>query len=170
MPSSALSDLQSAALSEPQPAIAIEDVSRDFSRMIERAEVNAWLDLYRAAPADFAAEQGLAFAEQDNLVWTTCTTIPFIHFNCAKNLGVDSAATESQLDALLAHYRAAGILRPWFYANPHTEPSALRCWLEARACSARAAGNVSFAMPHRWRRATVPDRRYFGRAGDAGNG
>ena len=28
--------------------------------------------------------------------------------------------------------RAAGILRPWFYTNPHTEPSRLRCWLEAR--------------------------------------
>jgi len=124
--------MSSAALLEPQPAIAIENVSRDFSRVIERAEVNAWRDLYRAAPADFAAGQGLAIAEDGDLVWTTCTTIPFIHFNCVKNFGVDGPATESQLDALLAHYRAAGILRPWFYASPHTEPSALRCWLEAR--------------------------------------
>jgi hypothetical protein len=133
MSSAALSELQSVAPAEPhRPAIPIEDVSRDFSRAIERAEANAWRDLYRAAPADFAASQGLAIVEQGDLVWTTCTTIPFIHFNCVKNFGVDSPATESQLDALLAHYRAAGILRPWFYANPHAEPSALRCWLEAR--------------------------------------
>ncbi|MEP6566698.1 MAG: hypothetical protein ABJB10_16325, partial [Mesorhizobium sp.] len=133
MSCAALSELQPVALPEPhQPAIATEDVSRDFSRAIERAEVNAWLDLYRAAPADFAARLGLAIAEDGNLVWTTCAEIPFIHFNCVKNFGVDSPATESQLDALLAHYRAAGIARPWFYANPHAEPSALRCWLEAR--------------------------------------
>ena len=133
MSSAALSELQSVAVPEPhQPAIVMEDVSRDLSRAIERAEVNAWLDLYRAAPADFAGRLGLSIAEDGNLVWTTCTTIPFIHFNCVKNFGVDRPATESQLDALLAHYRAAGIARPWFYANPHTEPSALRCWLEAR--------------------------------------
>ena len=129
----ALSELQPVALPEThQPAIAMEDISRDFSRAIEGAEVNAWRDLYRAAPADFAAKLGLAIAEDGNLVWTTCTAIPFIHFNCVKNFGVDRPATESQLDALLAQYRGAGIARPWFYTNPHAEPSALRCWLEER--------------------------------------
>ncbi|WP_192178913.1 hypothetical protein [Mesorhizobium amorphae] len=133
MSTAALSELQPVVLPEPHhPAIAMEDISGDFSRAIERAEVNAWRDLYAAAPADFAARQGLSIAEEADLVWTTCTTIPFIHFNCVKNLGVERPATESQLDALLAHYRAAGIARPWFYANPHAEPSALRCWLEAR--------------------------------------
>ena len=133
MSTAALSELEPVVLSEPHhPAIAMEDVSLDFSRAIERAEVNAWRDLYAAAPADFSARQGLSLAAEGDLVWTTCTTIPFIHFNCVKNLGVERPATESQLDALLAHYRAAGIARPWFYANPHAEPSALRCWLEAR--------------------------------------
>ncbi|UCI05478.1 hypothetical protein [Mesorhizobium sp. B1-1-8] len=133
MQSAALSELLPATSTEPQrPGIAVEDVSRDMSRAIERAEVNAWLDLYDAAPADFAARHGLSIARDGDLVWTTCTTIPFIHFNCVKNIGVDGPATEDQVDALLAHYRAAGILRPWFYASPHTEPSRLRCWLEAR--------------------------------------
>ncbi len=133
MSTAALSELQPVIPPEQHhPAIAMEDVSGDFSRAIERAEVNAWRDLYAAAPADFAARQGLSIAEEADLVWTTCTTIPFIHFNCVKNLGVERPATESQLDALLAHYRAAGIARPWFHANPHAEPSALRCWLEAR--------------------------------------
>ncbi|MFD2057552.1 hypothetical protein ACFSQT_32055 [Mesorhizobium calcicola] len=127
----ALSELQ--PLPEPHPpGIATEDVSHDLSRIIERAEVNAWRDLYAAAPADFAVRQGLSIAEEGGLAWTTCTTIPFVHFNCVKNFGVDSPATESQLDALLTHYRAAGISRPWFYVNPHTEPSRLRCWLEPR--------------------------------------
>ncbi|OHV88499.1 hypothetical protein [Mesorhizobium sp. ORS 3428] len=131
--------MQTAALSELQPPpephrpeIATEEVSRDLSRAIERAEVNAWLDLYDAAPADFAARHDLSIARDGDLVWTTCTTIPFIHFNCVKNIGVDAPASEEEVDALLAHYRAAGILRPWFYTSPHTEPSRLRCWLEAR--------------------------------------
>ncbi|PBB37915.1 hypothetical protein [Mesorhizobium sp. WSM3868] len=133
--------MSTAALSELQPVvppvshhpeIGIEEVSRDLSRAIERAEVNAWLDLYDAAPTEFAARHGLSLARDGDLVWTTCTTIPFIHFNCVKNIGVDGPATEDQLDSLLAHYRAAGILRPWFCTSPHTEPSRLRCWLEAR--------------------------------------
>jgi len=129
----ALSDLQTRIEPEPhRPEIQIEDVARDFSRSMERAEVNAWLDLYDAAPADFAARHGLAVASDGELVWTTCTTIPFIHFNCVKNMGVDGPASEAQLDKLLTHYRDAGIMRPWFYTNPHTEPSRLRCWLEAR--------------------------------------
>ncbi|BCG88789.1 hypothetical protein MesoLj113c_48990 [Mesorhizobium sp. 113-3-9] len=127
----ALSELQLPPETHP-PVIAIEDVSRDLSRVLERAEVQAWVDLYAAAPADFAARQELSLARQGDLAWTTCATIPFIHFNCVKNFGVDSAATEGQLDALLAHYRAAGISRPWFHVNPHSEPSRLRCWLEAR--------------------------------------
>ncbi|MBZ9760774.1 hypothetical protein LB553_07770 [Mesorhizobium sp. CA8] len=133
--------MSTAALSELEPVtppgthaaeIAIEEVSRDTSRAIERAEVAAWLDLYEAAPTDFAARQGLAIDRDGDLVWTTCTTIPFIHFNCVKNIGVDGPATEEQVDTLLAHYRDAGIRRPWFYTNPHAEPARLRCWLEAR--------------------------------------
>ena len=129
----ALSDLETHVEPEPhRPEIRIDDVSRDLSRAIERAEVNAWLDLYEAAPADFAARIGLTIAREGELVWTTCTTIPFIHFNCVKNFGVDGPASEAELDRLLAHYRDAGIMRPWFYTNPHTEPPRLRCWLEAR--------------------------------------
>ncbi|MGT2469121.1 hypothetical protein ACVOMV_38055 [Mesorhizobium atlanticum] len=114
------------------PEIAIEEVSRETSRAIERAEVAAWLDLYKAAPADFAARQGLSIASEGDLIWTTCRTIPFIHFNCVKNIGVDGPATEGQVDVLLARYRDAGVMRPWFYTNPHAEPTRLRCWLEAR--------------------------------------
>jgi len=133
MSTAALSEFQSVVPLEPHvPGIAIEEVSRDTSRAIERAEVAAWLDLYDAAPADFAERHGLSIARDGDVVWTTCTTIPFIHFNCVKNIGVDGPATEEQVDALLAHYRAAGVLRPWFYTNPHAEPSRLRCWLEAR--------------------------------------
>ncbi|TPN88261.1 hypothetical protein FJ987_23715 [Mesorhizobium sp. CU2] len=129
----ALSDLETHIEPEPHlPEIRIEHVSRYLSRAIERAEVAAWLDLYEAAPADFAAQHGLAIARDGDIVWTTCTTIPFIHFNCVKNIGVDGPASEAELDRLLAHYRNAGIMRPWFYTNPHTEPSRLRCWLEAR--------------------------------------
>ncbi|TPI15356.1 hypothetical protein FJW06_08095 [Mesorhizobium sp. B4-1-3] len=133
--------MSTAALWELQPIIppethaaeiAIEEVSRDFSRAMERTEVAAWLDLYEAAPADFATRHGVSIASDGDLVWTTCTTIPFIHFNCVKNIGVDGPATEEQVDALLQRYRDAGVMRPWFYTNPHAEPARLRCWLEAR--------------------------------------
>ncbi|RUX95099.1 hypothetical protein EOA25_29745, partial [Mesorhizobium sp. M2A.F.Ca.ET.040.01.1.1] len=72
MSTAALSELEPVVpLETHPPEIAIEEVSRDISRTIERAEVAAWRDLYDAAPADFAARHGLSIASEGDLVWTT---------------------------------------------------------------------------------------------------
>lgn len=116
---------------EARPGFVTE-VARDTARAIERTELAAWLDLYAALPQDFAARIGIAIHGDAQLAWTICPTIPFIHFNCVKNLGMETPATEAIIDDLLARYRVAGIARPWFYANPHARPAELSRWLEAR--------------------------------------
>jgi hypothetical protein len=114
------------------PAMEAATVPPDFAASLERAEVNAWLDLYAAAPADFAAKFALRLERRGDVVATLCPEIPFIHFNAVMNFGVSAEASEAELDALLALYREAGVKRPWFYHNPHCTPQALPGWYEAR--------------------------------------
>jgi hypothetical protein len=109
-----------------------ESVSPEFAAQIEACEVNAWLDLYAAAPADFAHQFQLAIRRVKNVVLTHCKTIPFVHFNCVKNLGMVEPATEDLLDEVLTIYREAGVRHLTFYHIPHSQPSRLRDWLKAR--------------------------------------
>lgn len=99
---------------------------------IESCEVNAWQDMYAAAPADFARAHGLATWRVDGVVATRCTTIPFTHFNCVMNAGLAEPATESQLDQLMAQYHEAGIASFTVYTVPQSQPTQLASWLLAR--------------------------------------
>jgi hypothetical protein len=104
----------------------------EFSAQVENAELNAWLDMYAAAPADFAQRFQLEILHREGVVLTRCAPIPFVHFNCVFNLGVGSPATEKQLDAVLAEYKAANITSFAIYHNPACQPAELPQWFEAR--------------------------------------
>ncbi len=101
-------------------------------QQIETVEVNAWRDLYAAAPSDYAQSQGLGFDQVDGVELTRCASIPFTHFNCAMNLGLATPATEAQVERIVAHYRAHAIPAFTVYHVPSTQPAQLPAWLEAR--------------------------------------
>ncbi len=103
-----------------------------LAAQIEGAEVQAWQDLYAALPPDFAQEFQLELLRVGSLALTRCPTIPFIHFNCVSNLGLEEPATEQQIDKVLAAYRDANVSRFWIYHNPHCRPDTLPEWLETR--------------------------------------
>jgi hypothetical protein len=124
-------DLGSAA-SASEAAMPTAPVTAALAAMIEQGEVNAWIDLYEAAPRDFAERHGLALVRRGDVVATLCRTIPFIHFNSVMNLGMSGVAEEDEIDEFLAIYRDAGVDRPWFYHIPHSRPDALQRWLESR--------------------------------------
>lgn len=107
-------------------------VDPDFASTLEKTEVEAWLDLYAAAPADFAERFGLRLVRGETTVATLCTAIPFIHFNCAMDLGMNVPATEAELDDLLATYGNAGVKRPWIYHTPFCQPAELPDWMTSR--------------------------------------
>lgn len=109
-----------------------ETVSPEFAVQLESGEVNAWVDLYAAAPPDFAHQLQLEIIRIQNVVLTRCKAIPFIHFNCVKNLGMTQPATESLVDGILAIYREAGVRNFTFYHIPHSQPATLPDWFAAR--------------------------------------
>jgi hypothetical protein len=115
-----------------------QTISPEFAAQIEAGEVNAWVDMYAAAPANFARQFQLDIIRRHDIVLTRCKTIPFIHFNAVKNLGMASPASEAQLDELIAIYHDAGVPQFWIYHTPHAQPTALPKWLEARGLHPRS--------------------------------
>jgi hypothetical protein len=113
-----------------------ENVPEDLAIALESAEINAWQDLYAAAPADFAKTHGLAVTRIENVVSTRCTTIPFTHFNCVANLGLLAPATQPQLERAISAYRECGIKAFTFYLVPNSKPPQLGGWLRSRGFNA----------------------------------
>lgn len=95
-------------------------------------EVHAWIDMYSALPNDFARQFGLEMLHIGDVALTRSPRIPFVHFNCVKNLGVAQPATEAALDAALARYREAGIAHCTIYHTPISQPAELPEWFAAR--------------------------------------
>jgi hypothetical protein len=121
-----------------------EPVTPEFAAQLELCEVNAWLDMYAAAPVEFAHRLRLEILREGDIVLTRCKAIPFIHFNCVMTLGIARAATERQLDDVLSAYRDAGVDRPWFFHVPHCRPEILPEWFQARGLHARGGWDRIF--------------------------
>lgn len=109
-----------------------ENVSPEFAAQIETGEVNAWLDMYAALPSDFARQFGFTLTQVQEVVLTCCEPIPFVHFNCVKNLGINAPASEALVDELIATYHTAGVQNFTIYHIPHSQPPALSEWLKLR--------------------------------------
>jgi hypothetical protein len=107
-------------------------IPADLAAQLEAADINAWRDMYAAAPAAFAQRFQLEMLQVGDVVLTRCPGIPFIHFNCVFNLGLHAPASEQQLDAVLAHYQAANVHSFAIYSTPHYQPAQLPAWLAAR--------------------------------------
>lgn len=106
---------------------------------IEHAEVQAWVDMYAAIPADYRERFDPEILRVDGVTLTRCRAIPFSHFNAVLDLGVAAPATGSQADAIVACYQEAAIPRFTVLHNPHAQPALLPDWLEARGLRRRGA-------------------------------
>ncbi|MEW6126452.1 MAG: hypothetical protein AB1757_05390 [Acidobacteriota bacterium] len=116
-----------------------EILNSEFAKRIEHAEIKAWMDMYEAAPKDYAENFQLGVQHLDSLVVFTAGGIPFGHFNCVLNLGLDEPATETQLEEVLKTLNAAQRQHWYIHYNPHCEPANLREWFERRNLKARSA-------------------------------
>jgi hypothetical protein len=107
-------------------------ITPEEAAQVEMGEVNAWIDMYSVLPDDFARQFEVEMHHLGDVVLTRSPRIPFVHFNCVKNLGVAQPATEAALDAALARYREAGVARCTIYHTPINQPAQLPEWLLAR--------------------------------------
>jgi hypothetical protein len=83
---------------------------------LERAEHDAWEDLYRACPAPVAGRLGLGVERMDGALYLQARAIPLTQFNRLSGLGL--AADESAIDFALHRFREAGITQAWCQVAP----------------------------------------------------
>lgn len=102
-------------------------------------EAAALRDMIAAAPPEFARAVGLKSATAGGATLLIAPGIPDIQFNRAIGLGVHSAATEADVDAVVAEFAAAGSRTYWIHWNPIGSPENAPQWLTARG----------FALPPR---------------------
>ncbi|MEQ1440776.1 GNAT family N-acetyltransferase [Fontimonas sp. SYSU GA230001] len=91
-------------------------------------EAAACADLY-AAGADVPGTSAQTIGGATVLI---APSIPVSHFNRVIGLGVDQAATEADLDAIEAAFRASGVNSWWVHRSPLAQPAALEEWLRQR--------------------------------------
>ena len=104
----------------------------DEMRITEAVEAAAYRDLYAAAPGELAASLGIRSAEVAGATLLVASGIPDPFFNRVIGLGVHRAATEADVEAVIAAYRDAGCRNWWLHLTPTAQPTALSTWLEAR--------------------------------------
>lgn len=113
---------------------------------LENVEFDAAVDLYRAAPEELRLAHAI---EADDVGTATCLTCrgiePAAVFRRAVRLGTGGAASEAELDAVLAHMKARGLSYAVPVA-PQSKPATLGSWLERRGFS-RGFAWMKFCRP-----------------------
>lgn len=99
---------------------------------IEFADIQAWKNIFEAQPVSFCARYGSSFNQIEGIWTNVCTQIPFPHFSCPIDLGVTEPVTEKKLDAVLSHFKQAGLSKFYIHITPVTEPQHALEWLAQR--------------------------------------
>jgi hypothetical protein len=107
-------------------------ITPDLAAQLELAESNAWIDLYAAAPSDYAQQYQLQVKQIDTVTMLLCKTIPFRHFNCVMGLGLLTPATEQLVDEILSIFEQEKIEAFHIHTIPPSQPSQLNQWLQSR--------------------------------------
>ena len=85
---------------------------------LERSEMAAWSDFYRAAPPKTARALGIRVAETTDALVTGVSSADVLALNRILGLGLDAPADPEAIDALVARYSAAGVTRFFVQVSP----------------------------------------------------
>ncbi len=99
---------------------------------IEAAEVEAWDDMFRAAPAQFAESAGLSARRVAGALVIEWAATGRRYFSRAIGLGVVQPATPAHVDEILGGWREAGISMFLLQSQPECLPRDYETWLGER--------------------------------------
>jgi hypothetical protein len=105
------------------PQIDTTPVDAATGAELEAAEARAWVDLYAAAPADWAAEAGVSTRRVAGAVVLSWAATGRRYFSRTIGLGVVDAASATGLDDVLDGYAAAGVSMFLVQSQPHCRPA-----------------------------------------------
>ena len=88
-----------------------EIASLELARELETAEVCAWLDLYQAAPPEFAKKFQLKTHQTGSMVLLAARGLPALRFNRVLGWGLLEEPGEESLQEVFDFYRSCGVRR-----------------------------------------------------------
>jgi hypothetical protein len=109
-----------------------EGSPQEIARLVEFGEINAFVDMFNAAPTDFATEHGLHVANFGGATAFTMRGLQAIIFNRIIGLGLEEPVTEPLLDAVASHFEQSGIHHWAAQLSPVALTPDLPTWLEIR--------------------------------------
>lgn len=120
---------------------------------IEAVEAEAWVELQLSLPEEFRRSFGIRVDRMAGGVLLLAQKSLALAMNRAMSLGLDRPMTEAELDAIIAHYAAAGVDRFVLHWLPEGRPSAMSNWLDERGFTfhshwAKLFRRTSVAVPH----------------------
>jgi hypothetical protein len=107
-------------------------LERQAVAAIEAAEARAWLDLYSAAPQDWAAEAGVGSRRVGETLVLRWAATGRRYFSRAVGLGVLEPASEEAIDEILRGYEERGISMFLLVSLPHCLPAGYEDLLRER--------------------------------------
>jgi GNAT superfamily N-acetyltransferase len=107
-------------------------LSMDHVRQHERMEMEYWRDWYEAATPEIAERFGHSIDVAEGAAIAIIARVDILMFNRVLGLGIEKPVSESQLDGIVARYKAAGVPRFFVPVSPAAEPPEVRDWLLER--------------------------------------
>ncbi|HEY3215421.1 MAG TPA: hypothetical protein VGK93_02910 [Candidatus Eisenbacteria bacterium] len=105
---------------------------KDATAALERAEVEACRSYTSAASPAVAAELGLAHRPIGSALAVAAAEVDILAYNRVLALGVETPATEAELEEAVEFFRAMGVPRCMAHVAPGALPARLEAWLGAR--------------------------------------
>jgi GNAT superfamily N-acetyltransferase len=99
---------------------------------VEHVEAEAWAELQLAISPELRSRFGIEVWRPDGGVALVARHLDVLAINRVLGLGFDSPLTPTQLDDIVASYRAAGVARLLFQWSPEAQPAEAAQWLTAR--------------------------------------
>lgn len=99
-----------------ETAIAVD---RQLANTFELQEAAYWSDYYKAADSETIKRLGIQFENIGGAHVMAAADIDILAFNRVIGLGIQSPATESQIDDIISIYKDAGVSRFFIQASPH---------------------------------------------------
>src|SRR5436190_9225705 len=119
-------------MSSRQAVLDTTPVDLRTASEIEAAEVEAWKDLYDAAPAEFAEAAGIGWDEIDGTLVLRWAATGRRYFSRTIGLGVTAPATPEAIDEVLRRFEEAGITMFLVQSLPHCRPAGYEVRLRER--------------------------------------
>ncbi len=104
----------------------------DHVRQLERAEIGAWRDFYRAASPASAGACGLGLREDDGTLAVHATAADVLALNTVMGLGLERPATDTAIKKLIEFFVAERVPRFFVKVSPTPEAAATGELLAAR--------------------------------------